>query len=65
MANRMSLLEAADVPRSPATRWVGLLEHRGLITKSSPPHVDLTTAAVEKLEAYVERLRTKSLMRVI
>lgn len=57
---------AADAPLTVAIRWVDVLERRGLVFRpSSPDRLKLTPAAVDKLEAYMERLRTKSLMRLI
>lgn len=57
-------IAAADVPPSTGARWVKLLERRGLLTLRDD-RFELTSAAILKLEAYMERLRTKSLMRVI
>lgn len=61
-------LEAADVPSSTAGRWLGVMERRGLITRVAAANADqvvLTDFALTQLEAYMEQLRTKSLMRVI
>jgi DNA-binding MarR family transcriptional regulator len=60
--------EAADVPRSTAGRWIEVMERRQLVSRRSEGDddlFDLTATALEKLEAYMEQLRTKSLMRVI
>jgi DNA-binding MarR family transcriptional regulator len=57
-------IEASDVPPSTGARWLGTLERRGLVTKIED-RVELTPAALEKLETYLERLRTQALMRVV
>ena len=60
--------DAADVPSSTADRWIEVLERRNLISRrprSETAFVELTAAALTKLEAYMEQLRTKSLMRLI
>jgi DNA-binding IclR family transcriptional regulator len=59
-------IKSAAVPESTARRWLTALERRGLIRSvAHEDRVQLTPSAISKLEAYVERLRKKSLMRVI
>lgn len=59
-------LTAADVPHTTAMRWLAVLTNRGMVARGSSSDVmELTAEALEKLEAYMERLRTKSLMRVV
>jgi hypothetical protein len=57
-------IEASDVPPSTGARWLGTLERGGLVTRIDD-RVELTPAALEKLETYLERLRTQALMRVV
>jgi hypothetical protein len=63
-----STAETADVPHSTAIRWIAVMHQRGLVTISDEEQgrtIALTETALAKLDAYLERLRTKSLMRVI
>ena len=65
---RAQATQVPDVPPSTAARWIGVLERRGLVSSDSDDDagmVKLTGTALTKLEAYMEELRTKSLMRVI
>lgn len=59
-------INCAAVPESTARRWLTVLERRDLIRSIAHGNrVELTPSAISKLETYVERLRKKSLMRVI
>ena len=66
-----SVVWAADTPFTTGLRWLKLLEERGLVIRTENPTdarsalVELTPSALEKMDLYLERLRTKSLMRVI
>jgi hypothetical protein len=66
-----SAVWAADTPFTTGLRWLRVMEERGLVTRTENPTdarsalVELTPVALDKMETYLERLRTKSLMRVI
>jgi hypothetical protein len=66
-----SAVWAADTPFTTGLRWLRVLENRGLVSRIDNPNdarsalVELTPLAINKMETYLERLRTKSSMRAI
>jgi DNA-binding MarR family transcriptional regulator len=58
---------ATGLPASTATRWLSVLEHRGLIARHKAHDeqlFELTDQALGKLEAYVEHIRRTMLRRI-
>jgi hypothetical protein len=57
---------AAQVPPNTARRWIAAMEQRDLVTqRSGGDYLELTAGALTRLQAYMDRLRKRRLMRII
>ena len=66
-----SVVQAAEIPSTTGLRWLAAVEEAGLVERTPHPsdrravHVRLTCLALQKMEAYLDRLRDKGLMQVM